>query len=260
MSNTDALKRKIRELENLADELRKLGITILEEALPEEKETPNSGWLDDFDYRHPMKEIQRKAIRKYQGWYSTSLHLVTEYAPEWLNQFKSHYYESGSKLPSGVSTYFSLRGYFNYRTRAYVIGEFIKELDEQVSILLSIPSIVEIKEMKLRKLISADFVKTEVEEAEFLLTAKHYRAAGAVAGVALELYLKTLCDVHRISYPPKATLEPLAQALYKDAKLDTTELKHIQYLASIRNKCSHAEDVSETEVRKLIEEVRKLPS
>ena len=127
-----------------------------------------------------------------------------------------------------------------------------------MSMLLSLPSVVEIKEMSLRELIAADVARTEIEQAELLLDSGFERAAGSIAGVALELHLKTLCDVNNVAYPPKATIEPLAQALYKDNKLDITEFKRIQYLASIRNKCSHPEPVSTKEVRNLIDGVKKL--
>jgi len=74
---------------------------------------------------------------------------------------------------------------------------------------------------------------------------------------AVELHLKTLCDVNGVSYKPKSTIEPLAQALYEAKKLDLTELKYIQYLGSIRNKCSHSEPVSAKEVQSLIDGVKK---
>jgi HEPN domain-containing protein len=112
--------------------------------------------------------------------------------------------------------------------------------------------------MDLRELITADVARTEIEQAEILLDGGFERAAGSVAGVALELHLKTLCDVNGVSYPPKPTIETLVQALYKDKKIDITELKQIQYLGSIRNKCSHPEPVSAKEVQSLIDGVKKL--
>lgn len=112
--------------------------------------------------------------------------------------------------------------------------------------------------MSLRELIGADVARTEIEQAELLLDSGFERAAGSIAGVALELHLKTLCYVNNVPYPPKANLKPLAQALYKDNKLDITEFKRIQYLASIRNKCSHPKPASTKEVRNLIDGVKKL--
>jgi hypothetical protein len=44
--------------------------------------------------------------------------------------------------------------------------------------LLSVFNVAEIKELNLRKLISADIVKTEIEPAEALLVSDYVRAAG----------------------------------------------------------------------------------
>ena len=122
------------------------------------------------------------------------------------------------------------------------ITEFVNGLEAQLSILLSIPSVVEVKEMSLRELVTADVARrTEIEQAELLLDSGFERAAGSIAGVALELHLKNAMRCQRCIISAKSLLiEPLAQALYKDNKLDITEYKRIQYLEiSIRNKCSH---------------------
>jgi HEPN domain-containing protein len=145
---------------------------------------------------------------------------------------------------------------FSYREGG--ISDFVNELETQLAILMSIPSVLEVKEMSLRELITADIARTEIEQAEILLENGFERAAGSIAGVALELHLKTLCDINGVSYKPKPTIEPLIQALYNEKKLDISEKKHLEYLGSIRNKCSHSEPVTEKEVKRLIEEVKKL--
>jgi hypothetical protein len=218
------------------------------------------GWLKALDYSSPLKLIQREAIVKYQQWYSVILHLIHEYIPEWSGEFQSRYasFSQGSTGGNHVMDYLKLGRYTTFKDKTRVITAFLSDLETQLSILLSIPSVVEVKEMSLRELIAADIARTEIEQAELLLDSGFERAAGSIAGVALELHLKTMCDVNEVSYPPKATIEPLAQALYKEKKLDITELKHIQYLASIRNKCSHPEPVCQKDVQSLIDGVKKL--
>jgi hypothetical protein len=256
MSSIDVLKRKIVDLQKQAEKIEKLGIKLLEEA-PFEKGTVGSRF-NTLDYRSPLKKIQREAILKYKQWYSASLQLVDEYSPEWLNEFKLRYTYPDNTLSLGVMEYLNLGAYTHFSDKEKAIDEFVDGLGTQLSILLSIPPVVEVKEMGLRKLITADIARTEIEQAEILLDGGFERAAGSIAGVALELHLKTLCDVNNVSYPPKPTIETLVQALYKEKKLDVTELKHIQYLGSIRNKCSHPEPVSAKEVQTLIDEVKKL--
>ena len=255
MNKKDALKRKVDELQKQAEEIEELGIKLLEEAHMNEGTAGTS--LSSIDYLSPLRKLQRDAILKYQQWFYTTFWLVQEYAPEWVQIFESNY-SSSNHGSNGVIDYLKLSSYSHYTTRNDVITSLVKQLTTQMSILLSLPSVVEIKEMSLRVLITADVARTEIEQAELLLDSGFERAAGSIAGVALELHLKTLCDVNNVSYPPKATIEPLAQALYKDKKLDITEFKRIQYLASIRNKCSHPEPVSTMEVRNLIDGVKKL--
>lgn len=151
----------------------------------------------------------------------------------------------------------NLWGYSRFETRERAITEFVNGLEAQLATLLSIPSVLEVKEMGLRELITADVARTEIEQAELLLESGFERAAGSIAGVALELHLKTLCDINGVSYKPKPTIEPLIQALYNAKKLDITKQKHLQYLASIRNKCSHSEPITVKEVQRLIDEVKK---
>jgi hypothetical protein len=259
MNSMDALQRKVDELQKQAEEIEALAVKLLEEA-PFDEGTADrrGGYFFVVDYNSPLKRIQREAILKYQKWYSTSLHLIEGYTPEWIDDFKQRYSYPNSSLSTGVMEYLNLGTYTQFYVREEAISEFVTNLVAQSAVLLSIPPVVEVKETGLRKLITADVARTEIEQAEILLDGGFERAAGSVAGVALELHLKTLCDVHGVSYPPKPTIETLVQALYKDKKIDITELKQIQYLGSIRNKCSHPEPVSAKEVQSLINGVKKL--
>jgi hypothetical protein len=112
--------------------------------------------------------------------------------------------------------------------------------------------------LALRKIITADFIKTEIEQAEKLFTSGFHRPAGTIAGVALEKHLKTLCDMNGIHYSQEAAIQSVAQSLRTAGKISVTDLKLVTYLASIRNKCSHAQDVSADEIESLIEGVKKL--
>ncbi len=258
MSKLGTLQKKISELEKLAEKIQAQGIQLFEGI---EFDNPN----EDLTYRHlsrplyntPQAKEHRELIRDYDKWYISAHTLVEEYLPSSLGDFVAQYRTTVSGT-NGVIEYINLDFYTSIINKPLLINDFFNRFEKQISIVLCIPSVIEIQEMSLRQLLSADLARTEIEEAEVLLAEKHYRASGAIAGVALELHLKTMCDINGIQYPPKATLEPLAQALYKEGKLDITEIKHVQYLASIRNKCSHPNSVSETEVKTLVESVKKL--
>jgi hypothetical protein len=138
------------------------------------------------------------------------------------------------------------------------IEEFTDIFEFQRSILVSVANAAEIKELALRKIITADFIKTEIEQAETLFTSGFHRAAGTIAGVALEKHLKTLCDMNGVHYSQGAAIQSVAQSLRTIGKISVTDLNFVTYLASIRNKCSHAQDVSADEIESLIEGVKKL--
>ena len=259
MNSKDALIRKVDELHKQAKEIEEQGIQLLElTASIEDFSEGDSVFFHQMGYQGPGREIQRELILKYQQWYSTCLRLVDEYTPEWREDFKLRYSYPNSTKSLGIMEFLNLGVFSIYRHKHLAINEFVRDLEAQLSILLSIPSVVEVKEMSLRELITADVARTEIEQAEILLDGGYERAAGSIAGVALELHLKTLCDVNEIPYPPKPTIETLVQALYKEKKIGVTELKQIQYLGSIRNKCSHPESVSVKEVQNLIDGVKKL--
>lgn len=253
MVNVDYLKKKVEALNAEAHEIQKIGISVLNKVKLE------SGYLPRPDYKSGIGAMQRDGVQRYQRWYSTSLRLVEVFLPEWANKFEHHYNATGGGYgANGALDYLMLNTNTYLTSKSAVIADFINDLDMQISILTSIPDAVEVKELNLRKLISADVARTEIEQAEILLTAGFHRAAGSIAGVALELHLKTLCDINAIVYSPKATIEPFAQALYDAKILDITEFKRIQYFGSIRNKCSHPNDISEKEVQTLLDGVKKL--
>ena len=145
--------------------------------------------------------------------------MVREYVPEWTDMFEA-YYSSSSRTQgyNGVIDYLRLNKYTIYNTIEDILNDFTSDLEGQLSILLSILSVVEVKEMSLRELSSADVARTEIEQAEILIAGGFERAAGSIAGVALELHLKTLCDVNNVSYPPKPTIETLVQTLIDEVK------------------------------------------
>lgn len=263
MSDIQILKRKINEFEALADEIERPGKELIEKAPLLYKSDP-PGVASSFPNHRwgtlseDIKELQREVVRKYQRWYSSAYQLIKEYLPEKEAEFIEHYEDkTKSKVKGGVIDYLQLRSSQYTGDKHKIIESFVDKFEIQRSILLSIPDVAEIKELNLRRLISADFVETEIEQAEMLFKNGFHRAAGTLAGVALEKHLKTLCDINGVSYKLKDTIEPLAHALYKANMLDIIELKKVQYLASIRNKCSHPNDITEDEVKSVIEEVKK---
>ncbi|MCK4736267.1 MAG: HEPN domain-containing protein [Methanophagales archaeon] len=201
-------------------------------------------WLEES-----FREEQRKCVQLYQIWYLTAECLIKKYLPDRKREFTREYGEILGLL--------QLRKNWAKVDVHYIIKEFTDRFDMQRNLLLSLPKVFEIQNLELRKTISADLVESELDEAELLLDQGFIRAAGAVAGVALERYLKTLCE---ISTPPveynnkKDGISQLALNLCSAGQLSETKRKKMSYLGDIRNKCDHPkeEEPRKEEVKELI--------
>lgn len=248
------IKKKVEELDQLADEIENLGIEIIQNIPLSYNSTPSRSFRRSGRYiwnipSNEVKKTQRSALKSYQKWYSISLQLVEEYLPQdRIDEFKHNY--------NIVLTYLQPSGYAN-SDKNKVVDTFINKFDIQRNIFFSIPDVIEIKEMNLRKLISADFVETELDEAEILFKNNYTRAAGTLARVALEKHLKTMCDLNDVSYKHKDTINTLVSNLYNEKSIDKTEFKKIQYLADIGNDCSHPNPIDENRVQELIDGAKK---
>ena len=196
------------------------------------------------------KQLQREILKRYEVWYAVTKLIVRQYSDK-CNDFDKEYGE--------VKNLISLD--YTYSGSQYTYG-FINTFDKQVNILHTILPILSLKETNFKKLITADLLDSELSQAELLYKHDYHRAAGAITGVVLERYLKTLCEVNQVEMGGNDTIEPLATKLYKSDKLpdfDITILKSIQHLASIRNKCDHPkEEPKQHEVRELIDKVKKI--
>jgi len=241
----NAINKKISKLEELTTEIEENGIHVMRNV---SLTCENPGFCKWGVPSDEIKLIQRKAIKSYQNWYSGAMILVKEYLPERVTEFTSNY---------EVLSFLQLKRSRITSNKDEPVNEFIDVFDTQRGILLSIPDVIEVKEMNLRKLISADFVESELDEVEILFKHKYIRCAGALAGVALEKHLVILCQINNVPYDHKDTINPLATNLYSNNVLDISELKKIEHLGSIRNKCDHPKDIKKLEVRELIDETKK---
>ncbi len=258
MDGIDILKRRVSELENLADEIEILGKKIMQQApvflrRKEEYDDVESYYWEAVSSE--LREVQHKAVLMYQRWYTLASQLVKDYLPERSSEF-STCYATERAWRSGIMS--CLQFTCLAKDKNLLLKDFMNDFDLQRSILSILPDVAEIKESNFRKKISTDIARSEIEQAERLLGEGYDRAAGCIAGIALELHLRTLCDVNGISYSSKATIQPFLEALDKVGKLDKTEKKYMEYLASIRNKCSHPNDVTKNDVKVLIDGVKKL--
>jgi hypothetical protein len=100
----------------------------------------------------------------------------------------------------------------------------------------------------------------ELATAQQLLKLNHFRAAGAVAGVALELHLKSVACAQGLDVRPYATIAQVQDTLRYAGILTRSECRLIGKFAAIRNQCVHArpEPLRRAAVEKLIAGVAQL--
>lgn len=82
--------------------------------------------------------------------------------------------------------------------------------------------------------------QSELSTAQELLRLNQLRAAGAVAGVALELHLKHIARAHGLDVRPYATIAQVQDTLRYAGILSRRQCRLIGKLAAIRNQCVHA--------------------
>ncbi|QLC51117.1 hypothetical protein HWN40_13255 [Methanolobus zinderi] len=202
------------------------------------------------------KPLQRQVLRKYEIWYEICRMVVQEY----LGNEETGKYELFCKQYKKIKDLIKLST--PNSEKECLINNFMDYFDIQVNILYTIKPIVSLRKNNYKKLVSADLLNSELDGAEILYEKDFVRPAGIIAGIVLERYLKTLCELNEIELDSKDTLYPMAQKLRKSDKVpyfDLAIFKSIDHLATLRNKCAHPkEEPKKHEVRELIDKTKKI--
>ncbi len=262
MKDLEGIGRTINELETTAIEIEKIVIGLLRTTNLIQRPdpmgviffAPNNQW-DELSGQEQQK--QRDALRKYQRWYTVAHRYVREYVPERVDEFNLCY-SGGTQGRYGVIDYIQLERLQWSRNKSRIIDDFWRIFEIQRSILLSITDLTEIERINVRELISSDFIDREIDEAENLYRLGHHRAAGVLAGVALERHLKMLCDRYGLDYLKEDVVELLVQRLYETDCIDRGQLVTIRHLADIGERCSHPGDITGEEVKESIDRFKEL--
>lgn len=259
MIDIEIIKREIDSLEELACNIEENTVKLLEETPliynPVSGPFPKNNWQTLADYQ---KASQRDTIRKYQSYYSRGMKFIKEFQPEREGEFCECYESKDNLGKEGIMDFLQFRRSQYKNNKDEIVEKFVNRFEIQRSLLFSVPDVVKISEIKLREIISGDYIDREIEQSEYLYEKGFERAAGALAGVALEQYLRIQCDKYKIEYKKKDTIEPLLQKLCAKNIIDPTLKTEIQHLASIRNSCAHATDIDKGRVKELIERVKKI--
>ena len=200
--------------------------------------------------------------KQYQSWYSRALRVVSLLAPDRIGEFRS-YYERDQKHPSTAARYYRIQDYvmgFEPPHDIYgnpdwdVPNHVALVFQSQVNILSSVSTRIEGVLANITATALAGIHDQELASAAFL-NKQSPRAAGALPGVVLESHLQTVAANHSIPLRrARPTVADLNDPLRDAGIYDTAVWRKIQYLADIRNLCSHkkAKEPTQSEVAEMI--------
>jgi hypothetical protein len=199
----------------------------------------------------PQGEMPKIRV-EYQKWYSQVSQIVGTYLPTRAPEMEKLYNDPETK----GGWYFGIRSYLRSDDQNYK-HRFEADVQQQKGILLAVPHVLKIRAHEVAALVTADLVQGELDEARALLEHGFTRAAGAIAGVALEAHLKLLHNQSGLDYTQKDTINPLVSRLRQNNIITIGDEKKCIAMAETRNKCDHkqSDDPSKEEVKELIDDV-----
>jgi hypothetical protein len=222
--------------------------------------------LDENAAQKGDKKKDGSAVLRYQDWYTAALPVVRQLMPDRYSDFQAQY-KLDRRKDITLET---------YTISDYLIGlvitrlgqpvfqpfdAFVPKFQQQIQILRSGLARLDSALSDIRGLVQAELFDDQFSTARELKRAGHLRAAGAVAGVALESHLKEVSVVRGAELKKKdPTLSDYNDALKAAGIFDVPNWRAIQRLTDIRNLCVHSRDRDPTtaEVEELINGAEKV--
>ena len=219
------------------------------------------------EQRKELEKTLGKAIEKldfkskYQQWYTKASAAVRDLLPSRLTDFQA-FYQLPKRRSIDLETYAIadyLAGYslVGHSSVSVVQAKFY----QQYQIVEACRAKLDSALLNVRQLLHADLLDGEIGEARELLKRGFLRAAGAVAGVALEKHLAMVVGTHGIALKKKdPTIGDLNEALKAVDVYDTPTWRLVSRLGDLRNLCDHNRKREPTtdEVNELIDGVDKI--
>lgn len=198
-------------------------------------------------------QIVDEVDEKYEIWYTQAFTLVSDYVPERRADFEQAYSDMDELLHFDS---------MEYKAADKYCGILRRIISRQKNILLSIPPKLETERLKVRKGVSDDIITEELHQSKRLWDEDNIRAAGIVAGVALERHLLTLCETSEqdMTYEHSDGIRSLTETLYDAGMISQTKKGQLEHLADVRNDCAHAneEEPDRREVERLINQAENI--
>jgi len=265
MSNN--LDRYKSDLEQLIQEGSKIRHAFLRYAFSEEfEEEVLKNYGGDKEKTKKYLDTLPDFKISYQSWYSEALALVKQILPDRVQDFVRFYEKPKGRKDINYESYTIEDALQDIKVIEY--GKIIANsksalpnLEQQISIILSVKRRFESSLFEIKQLVQADLFDSELDAARELLKNKFYRAAGAVSGVVLEKHLHQVCENHNVNISKKNPSIADLNELLKTADVITVpQWRFNQHLADIRNLCDHNKKIEPTpeQVLDLIDGVAKV--
>ncbi len=206
---------------------------------------------------------------KYQHWYTESLELIRQILPNRMKEFESLYRPSENRR--GISgTSFTIQDWimghrspkddFNVGIGFDDFTAMLRRVQLQAKILESAEVVFESSLVEITQLVQADLLDSEIAVAEELLKNGFDRAAGVIAGVALEKHLQEVGRAHQVKLKQHPTISDMNDSLKANTIIDIPTWRFIQRLGDLRNLCGHNKNREPThiEVSELISGIARI--
>jgi hypothetical protein len=204
----------------------------------------------------------------YQAWYTRALKVLELLAPDRISEFTNYYRVDPKRKSLNAGTYV-IQDYINgFGPGENVYGK--KPFDEknlttlrvvnQAQILESLNSRINSVLGDIKGTLLSELEDGELDAAQKLINV-NLRAAGSLAGVVLERHLQRVAENHGVTIKKKEpTIADLNDPLKEKGIYGIPIWRKIQYLADIRNICSHQKTAQPTkeQVSELIDGVNSI--
>ncbi len=205
---------------------------------------------------------------EYERWYTKSVNLIKVLLPERLNDFKKFYYQENRKSINHSN--YTMTDFMmgipllssSFAVFADDLSQVVNTYKSQLNILASVEECFESNLFEIKQILQSNVFGDELDAAIELNKNGFARAAGAMAGVVLERHLLSVL----LKYPEIKLLKKdhsingYNAILLNNKIINSSQKINIDYLSSIRNKCTHPknDEPKSAEVSDLIEGVAKV--
>ncbi len=258
-------------IKNELEALSKLGNIILLKASLDEGGQLSKEEKNRIESHDDFKQYSKKSSgvkADYQQWFTKASSVVKRLIPDRYEEFielyrkKKKNNKTDTTMPT-ISDYLLGVKLIRGKKTMSTFGNFFSKMETQINILQSCIPMIDSKLSNIEGILLFELFDTELQAAKDLLKKKYYRAAGALAGVTLEIHLSKVCANHGLTFRKNnPTISNFNEELKNNSIIDTPTWRLIQRLGDIRNLSVHSKEREprDSEIEDLIIGCEKLIS